>query len=335
MRKICRIVMAVAGLFLIVAACFKIHQLLTSPLPEEPLIDTWLFAVVQVPLELGLGIWLVSGLFVKAGWLISLIAYGGFVGITTWRFATGQESCGCFGSFHVDPKITLFAIDIPIFLGLAIFRPKGEKLLQWPSAKHFLAIAIPTLIILATIVPTLILNKVTKDTEGIEVINPKEFVTPVEPVPQIDPVDTIDPVNPIYPNTKVEPVEIEPAADEWEHLKKIDIADTIRDGINITVLYRFDCDKCHEAMPLLEEYAEQFGTDVRIALIELPPYGEPEDSPVAVDTKCLTGKYVTEDKVFVSTPVIVVTIDGIAIKAWSGTDEIPTFENLMDAIMEQ
>ena len=117
-------------------------------------------------------------------------------------------------------------------------------------------------------------------------------------------------------------------------LEKIDIAEAISNGMNITVLYRFDCDKCHEVLPMFEEYADMFGTDAdsfRIALVELPPYGNPGDTTIPADTKCLTGKYVTDDKVFGTTPIIVVTIDGVAVKAWDGTDEIPTFEDLMTA----
>ena len=340
MKIASKIVMLVAGLFLIVAAGFKVHQLLTVPLPVEPLIDTWLFSIIQIPFELGLGIWLVSGLFRKAGWLLAVIGFGCFIGITTWRFKTGQISCGCFGSFKVDPKTTLFIIDIPIFLGLAIFRPKGEKLLPppWPSAKHFWSVAIPTFIILAILVPTLALNKVTGDTPGIMVIGPDETVKPksdpvkVEPVTPKDP--KVEPDEPVEPEVKP----VGPVADQWKMLEKIDIADAIRNGMNITVLYRDDCDKCHGAIPMFEEYASQFGTDedsIRIAFVKLPPHDGYGESLIPADTKCLTGKYITDDKVFGSTPITVVTIDGVKVREWYGNEDIPTFDDLMDAMMAE
>ena len=71
---------------------------------------------------------------------------------------------------------------------------------------------------------------------------------------------------------------------------------------------------------------------IRIAFIELPPYGKPEDSPLASETIFLTGKYVTTNKVFVSTPVTVVTNDGVMVKEWYGTDDIPTFNDLVKAM---
>jgi hypothetical protein len=44
--------------------------------------------------------------------------------ITLYKAVTGAASCGCFGSVHVNPWITLFAIDLPALLALSIFRPK-------------------------------------------------------------------------------------------------------------------------------------------------------------------------------------------------------------------
>jgi hypothetical protein len=75
MNKASKIVMVITGLLLILASGGKIHQLLTQPLPAKPLLESWIFAIIQVPLELGLGIWLISGLFRKAGWLLAQI-YG-------------------------------------------------------------------------------------------------------------------------------------------------------------------------------------------------------------------------------------------------------------------
>jgi hypothetical protein len=356
--------MSIAGLFLIVASCFKVYQLLTVPLPAEPLIDTWLFSVIQIPLELGLGIWLVSGLFKKAGWLIALIGYGCFIGVTSWRFATGQESCGCFGSFHVDPKITLFTIDIPVFLGLAIFRPKNEKFLPppWPNTVHFFIVSILTAIILSALVPTIIFNKPNK-----VIINPNKWVNTPNSNSQKQQPPTPEPNELDNNNQQSPPIEPEPIPDgqpqkvnngsttekptqpddndtakeaqpDWENiLELIDIADTIRTDIKITVLHRHDCQNCHEALPLIEKYANEFGTDedsIRIVLIELPPFGKSKEYEIPEDTKCLLGKY-TGKELFVSTPVIVLTIDGAAKKVWASENDFPTFNDLIDAMMAE
>lgn len=391
--------MGLAGLLLLAAGGLRVYQLLTEPEnPDAYVVDTWLFGVIQSPLEIGLGIWLLSGLFKKAGWAIAQIGFGVFICVTIWRTVTGQESCGCFGNIHVDPKITLYAIDIPIFLGLAIFYPRNEKLLPppWPNPVHFICIAIPTAVLLSAMVPTLIFNKPKATVIGKpDIITPQkqiEFgpgkIIPIDKTiepeskketvnngenteaakePQTANTDTIDKntentkqtgqqaepdnnesVGPektaeqieTVKNTEEninEPKQIEPKANEWEVIARTDIADTLRNGTKIILLYREDCDVCHEAMPMFEEYAEQFGDDedsVRIAFVELPPYSDdPDNSIISKDTKCLLGKYNSDKKVFGATPIIVITQTGVPIKAWDGTDPIPTFDDLMEEMM--
>jgi thiol-disulfide isomerase/thioredoxin len=156
-----QIVVVVAGLVLIVASVLKIHQLLTEPIISKGFWESWEFFLIQIPLELGLGIWLVCGLFRKAAWMVAVLAFGLFIVVTLQKGLIGAESCGCFGRVKVNPWITLLAIDIPLFLGLVIFRPKGLKLLPppWPSARHFFGVAIPTFIAFSVIIPLLISNK--------------------------------------------------------------------------------------------------------------------------------------------------------------------------------
>src|SRR3989339_147156 len=124
-----KIVMMLAGLLLIIASILKAHQILTTPILTKGFWESWEFLLIQIPLEFGLGVWLVSGLFRRAAWLAGAVADFGFIFFTIQKILIGAESCGCFGQVHVNPWVTLFTIDIPFFLALLIFRPKGEKLL--------------------------------------------------------------------------------------------------------------------------------------------------------------------------------------------------------------
>ena len=74
--------MVVVGLVLIAATVLKIHQLLTEPIISKGFWESWEFFLIQIPLELGLGVWLISGLFKKAGWLTAVIAFAGFTVVT-------------------------------------------------------------------------------------------------------------------------------------------------------------------------------------------------------------------------------------------------------------
>ncbi len=99
MKTANRIVMSVAGVLFLFAAVMKSYQLLTEPIISKGFWESWEFFILQVPLEIGLGIWLLSGLFRKAGWLAAVIAFAGFIVITLQKGITGAESCGCFGTF--------------------------------------------------------------------------------------------------------------------------------------------------------------------------------------------------------------------------------------------
>jgi hypothetical protein len=151
MRKFMNIaVMTLAGLFLIVATGLKFHQMLNECIPswqDNPtgFWESYEFFLIQIPLEFALGVWMVSGLFRKAAWLAGTAAYFAFIFVTLAKVITGAETCGCFGQIHVDPMITLCAIDIPFFVLLAIFWPKGGKLLPppWPNLFYMAVVAAP------------------------------------------------------------------------------------------------------------------------------------------------------------------------------------------------
>ncbi|MHC5142181.1 MAG: MauE/DoxX family redox-associated membrane protein [Planctomycetota bacterium] len=141
MRIANKIVMTLAGLLLIVATVLKFQEMLSICIPSWQVNklgfwESYEFFLIQIPLEFALGVWLVSGLFRKAAWLAGLVCYLGFIGVTLTKAITGAESCGCFGQIHVNPWITLAAIDVPLFLLLAIFRPKGTKLLPPYRCTH-------------------------------------------------------------------------------------------------------------------------------------------------------------------------------------------------------
>ncbi len=324
MKKVNVIVMTIVGIVMLATAILKTHQLLTEPIISSGFWESWMFFVIQIPLELGLAIWLLCGLFRKAVWLLTLISFVGFIVVTLYKSLAGFESCGCFGSVQVDPLITLVAMDIPIFLALAIFRPKGQKLLPppWPSAKHFFSIAIPTFIILPAIVAVLVFNKPPLETEAYEVVTPQKWV---QPRPVISESPTIEEPNKIA----VEPNELEPIKNEWSKLDQIDIADELRSGIWVVLFYHFDCPDCKEAIPTYEEiYSSLKGNDeaIRFAFIEMPPYGNDTQQLVSQDTLCSKGRLLK--KWFVTSPLIVLLFDSEVLATWEGT--APGLDELLD-----
>jgi thiol-disulfide isomerase/thioredoxin len=312
MKTANKIVMSIAGAVLIIASVLKVHQLLTEPIISAGFWESWLFTVIQIPLEMGLGIWLVSGLFRKAGWLLSLVAFAGFIGITIAKWWTGAASCGCFGVVLVKPWITLTAIDIPLFVLLAIFRPKGERLLPppWPSAKYFFGVAVPTFFILGTIVPVLVFNKPPDVADKYEVIKPQTWLAG----------KNADPNN---------------VAAKWPLLAHIDIADKISVGFVIAFLYHYDCPECRQAIPDFEQINQSLSGNpdiTGVAFIEIPPYGSADQNPVKPDTSCLTGRLDTTKTWYVKTPLIVLLKNGSPIYYWQ--EETPNLEQIGEKIAE-
>ena len=163
MRKINIFVMLLAGALLMAAASLKAHELMTVGIPSwrnnpTGFWESYEFLLMQIPLEFALGAWMVSGLFRKASWIAGTLAYFGFIFVTLVKALLGYESCGCFGQVHVDPWLTLWIVDVPFFVLLAIFRPKGYKLLPppWPNVAHAIVCAVPILAVLVLTTPAIV-----------------------------------------------------------------------------------------------------------------------------------------------------------------------------------
>ncbi len=306
MKKANIIVMWITGIVLLVASALKIHQLLTEPIISKTFWESWEFFLIQIPLEAGLGIWLISGLFRKAGWLIVLIAFGGFIGVTLYKGFIGAESCGCFGAVHVNPWVTLAAVDIPIFILLVIFRPKGCKLFPppWPKPAHFFAIAIPTFILLPAIEYILITNKPPLKTDKYEVVDTNEWTTSEQNL--------------------------------WPMLEYVDIREQLQTGLWVILMYHYDCPDCAQAIPEYEQIHKSLkGNEnaINFAFIEIPPYGNEKQQMVSPDSEVVCGRLSDKKKWFLQTPVAVVLDNGQALKAWEGT--APDFDELLNAVFGQ
>ncbi len=111
------------SIFLLTAAAFKAHALgnaTTSPslilLPPR-----WQVALVEV--EVLLALWLLSGVYLRGAWLVSVMAFGVFGGLSCYQGVAGQPSCGCFGNLVVSPWLA-FVGDLGALAALFYWRPR-------------------------------------------------------------------------------------------------------------------------------------------------------------------------------------------------------------------
>lgn len=117
-------------------------------------------------------------------------------------------------------------------------------------------------------------------------------------------------------------------------LKYIDIADSLRSNIAVVLLYHADCPDCREAIVRYDQVSREMAANedaIRIAFIEVPPYGPEQDSLIPSDTPCLKGKLDSSKEWYnITTPLVVVIVDGSVVKSWE--DKAPEFDEILNAV---
>ena len=295
MKSASNIVLKLLGLLLLTGAALKGWQLLTEPMANNDIWTNRAFLIFTVEFEIALGIWLLSGLFKKVAWLATISCFSLFSFITLYKGLAGAESCGCFGSVHVNPWITFFAVDIPAVIALAVFRPrrhpeqKSKDLLTslqslfipFPSIPRFTAIFSVGIVILAVTGAVLAFNEPAKITGGYEVLEPETWIGRELPI-----------------------------------IDYIDIGDKLRKGNWLVLLFHHDCPDCVTAIRTYQRMAVDLagnGDFLKIAFIEVPPYSR---SLVRNNSSYTAGKLLDIKEWFITTPAVVLLDDSMVRNSW-------------------
>ncbi|NIT55627.1 MAG: hypothetical protein GWN00_05125 [Aliifodinibius sp.] len=295
------------GILLLTTAVLKGWQLLTEPVTNEDIWSYRPFLILTVEFEIAFGIWLLSGLFKKAAWLAALTCFSLFSFITLYKGLSGAESCGCFGTVHVNPWLTLFAIDLPAVIALSIFRQVlsfkckrksirtmiQECITPLPSISRFATTTCFAVLILCVTTPISAFNEPAKITASYEVLEPETWVSKKLPI-----------------------------------LEHIDIADSLKKGNWLILLYHHDCPDCAVAIPKYEKMARDFAGNedfLLIALIEMPPYGQGQ---VSRNSHCALGRLADTKEWFVTTPAVALLKDSRVISAWE--EKAPDMDTILN-----
>jgi hypothetical protein len=132
-----RVLSIVLGVLLLATAGLKIHGLYTDPYAQESILLTPRLLVAVIEVEILLGLWLLSGLAMRAAWLAALAFFAAGASANVYLAVEGQRSCGCFGRVEVNPWATL-GIDVTATLALLLCRPPPLSVLPSPQAKAYL-----------------------------------------------------------------------------------------------------------------------------------------------------------------------------------------------------
>ena len=97
------------------------------------------------------------------------------------------------------------------------------------------------------------------------------------------------------------------------------------------MLFHHDCPDCAQALPEFHQIAENFmGNEelLRLALIEVPPYGYDTD---VHDSACALGHLDESKKWLVVTPSVLLVTDGTVHLAWED-GFMPSFDTVLEQI---
>ncbi len=242
------IVLKVLGLLLLTAAVLKGHELLTVPTANKDLWSWRPFVIFQVECEVALGVWLLWGVAKPLAWLAGVLCFGVFCCVAVYKGLADAASCGCFGAVHVNPWVTLCAIDLPAVVALMVFPAKGlprfgsisqSVKMGWRTANRRYLFPIITVSALLLILPVVFVSYTPASmTETYVLFEPEKAVG--SRMPSID---------------------------------QIDIATAVEHGKWRLVFYRHNCVKCSAARDGIVDpnRSRSADRDRRIALIEIPP----------------------------------------------------------------
>jgi len=203
--------------------------------------------------------------------------------VTLYKALSGADSCGCFGSVHVNPWITLLVIDLPAVVALAIFRPRsvttGQPLSTLAPGRlkrslDMIRISLVAILLAAT-TAVLALNEPQKTTFTYEVLEPETWIGKRLPI-----------------------------------LGHISIGKQLEKGNWLVLFYHHDCPDCQEA---IQQYEHRKRNRLKIAFIEVPPYGQ---NIVDMSPDATIGKLSDQKEWFIATPTVVLLEDCRVRLAW-------------------
>jgi hypothetical protein len=292
------------GLLLLAAAVMKAHQLATEPTEEKTLLTSRWFLTIWVETEFVLAGWLLSGLWMRLGWVAVLGCFVVFLMMTAGKALAGEESCGCFGRIRIDPRYTT-VLDLMVVAALAVFRPSLRRSL--PIGRRRLRLVLAACGIVGFGVPAglsaVLYTPASLSTDG-EIVGDARFVV-------LRPEDWTGKRLPL--------------------LMYIDISDRISRGTWTLVLYHYDCPHCKAKLPEYERQAREESLRkgiTSVAMIELPPYAPPGLSPLPPSGPYVRGAVSNVRDWFVETPTVVVIKDGVVVRGVLDAEPTPDVKAL-------
>ena len=283
------------AILLLTAAGLKAHQLATEPVTGRGFLDSPGVLIVTVELELLFGFWLVANVWPKLTWAAALGCFGLFACVSLYKALSGYSSCGCFGRIPVNPWYTV-GLDAAVLAALLRFRPREAVLPDLPRRLQQRTILIALgLVWIAIGVPV-----------GLAMYYPR--------------VGQLSDAGRIVGGGRMVLLEPETWVGKRFPLSSyVDIPVSLDSGQWVVLLHRHDRPDCHEVIPRLGEMPAKLGMGDgwRVALVEMPPYGESAMEEVALASAYAVGRLRDRWEWFVQTPVVVLLRDARVVEVYT------------------
>jgi hypothetical protein len=282
---------SVTASLLLAAASLKTHQLIiewisATEAKRDPLL------LPQIAFEVTVGLLLLwkrsEGIR-----LLTLVTFAAFAYVALYRAISGASSCGCFGKLSVNPFSTAIA-DLVIVAAFALVTPRGCPRRARRQGFLLAVIAITGFLIIW-------FNQDRVRTHVLTTVAPNGSISRPGAIVLLAPNEWVGSKLPI--------------------LTHIDVGTQLESGSWKVLLYHYDCSICRDVLHTFERDARDatLATDKsHIALIEIPPYAPPGQSPVSLPSACVLGRLSADHQWAVKTPVIIFLANGRVTSASQG-----------------
>lgn len=271
----------VLGAVLLTAAALKSELLFTTS--TAPIVS-WSLGLVLF--ELIIAAWLFSGILSSFAWWAAAGCFAFFAMVAGVKVLHGEMNCGCFGVVPTPPWVSL-SIDLTALGCLAATYRGRASVPGRPALLH----RFPAALGYALIVLVVAKAGVTLGYGGGSMCGDVTFGDPSEWVGRRFPL-----------------------------LESIDIDVDLSQGEYVVVLHRHGCSLCEETLnaPWFCDAVSARCERGRIALVELPPYGESANR--GGPRFSLTGRLNASDPCLLPAPVVVVLQDALVLSVAAGEE---------------
>ena len=282
------VVRVVLGLVLLTASALKGYDLATSPTSNASILETRWFLIFLVECEFLLALWLIAGAQARWAWRLAVACFSCLAAASLYFWVTGHTSCNCLGNVETHPGYTLF-FDIAAVIALVESRATLRDLAS--VARRRLAGAVVMVLVVLVGIPVGVAMAAYDPpatlTEDGTAVSSKDHVV-------LKAHAWIDKPCPL--------------------LAHIDIGSELAQGNWIVVLYHhdreYDRTSVKEYRQLADKWAEHADAP-GIALIQMPPYDELDNSLVQSDSRCRPGRLADVTEWLVTTPLRLLLSEGI------------------------